>query len=334
MSSLSASTSTADPESDSDCNLNADSLESYLLLFDDQNEEENMAKILRIADRYLSESAETKWPSHKLDGFRKLRRFALSMGHHDDDDQHELNQNDDDDDDQQTAGPSTKSDAESLKSAQSSLSMEIDAASHRVVVHSLNVRRCTVSFYGMNTELLFSINPFAFSSPSAAASTSRLRREDNATNYISPQMVTAVELEDGDGDAASTTVPIPDGLRNQNVFIRVDSCDDDEDAVNPVSDGDTFYDHQLVLRLKERYGRIQVLSKERRQPIQRAYCKVFAKMSSGLTEFYKDGYTDIRGQFDYVSVSSGKLKNALKFAMLIVTDRHGSAIKFAKPPRQ
>ena len=32
-------------------------------------------------------------------------------------------------------------------------------------------------------------------------------------------------------------------------------------------------------------------------------------MKHNKTEFYKDGCTDIRGKFDYVSVSSGQLEN-------------------------
>ena len=217
---------------------------------------------------------------------------------------------------------------------QCSLSFDIDAANQQLVIHSQNVNRCNVSFYGMNTELLFSINPFTFivaADKNGGGGSRSSNHNENATNYISPRIVTKVEVQDD----TSTTVRIPSILRNENVFIRIDSCDD-ADAVNQVSESDTFYDHQLVLYVKERYGQIQVLSAKERKPIPKAYCKVFAKMSSGSQrhEFYKDGYTDIRGTFDYVTVSSGKLQNVQKFAILIVTDNQGSAIKYAKPPKR
>ena len=51
-------------------------------------------------------------------------------------------------------------------------------------------------------------------------------------------------------------------------------------------------------------------------------------------EFYKDGYTDLRGQFDYVSVSSNQLKNTQKFAILVVTKQYGTAVKYVKPPKR
>jgi len=238
-----------------------------------------------------------------------------------------------------SSSPNTKrehleSHRKSQSQLQCSLSFDIDAANQQLVIHSTNVRRCNVSFYGMNTELLFSINPFTFivAADKNSGGRSRSSNNENATNYISPRIVTKVEVQDD----TSTTVRIPPNLRNENVFIRIDSCDD-ADAVNQVSESDTFYDHQLVLYVKERYGQIQVLSAKERKPIPKAYCKVFAKMSSGSPrnhEFYKDGYTDIRGTFDYVTVSSGKLQNVRKFAILIVTDNRGSAIKYAKPPKR
>ncbi len=38
-------------------------------------------------------------------------------------------------------------------------------------------------------------------------------------------------------------------------------------------------------------------------------------------------------EFDYVSVSSGQLKNTKKFAILIVTKENGCAVKFANKPK-
>lgn len=77
------------------------------------------------------------------------------------------------------------------------------------------------------------------------------------------------------------------------MFIRVDSEGDDrrDDAhsnahrlmtVNQVSDSDTFYDHQLILKIKERFGQIQVLHQTTKRQIQKSYYKVFAKMMGGV----------------------------------------------------
>ncbi len=57
------------------------------------------------------------------------------------------------------------------------------------------------------------------------------------------------------------------------------------------------------------------------------------KYGNNKNEFYKDGYTDIRGGFDYVSVSSGQLKDTKKFAILIVTNDNGCSVKFVNKPK-
>ncbi|MDG1897698.1 MAG: hypothetical protein P8J37_22595 [Fuerstiella sp.] len=35
--------------------------------------------------------------------------------------------------------------------------------------------------------------------------------------------------------------------------------------------------------------------------------KAYAKMKNGSTQFYKDGHTDLRGRFDYASLSTNDL---------------------------
>jgi len=53
---------------------------------------------------------------------------------------------------------------------------------------------------------------------------------------------------------------------------------------------------------------------------------VFAKLRNEEVDFYKDGYTDISGRFDYVSISVDKLKNVEKFAIFTHHDDYGVKI--------
>ena len=48
--------------------------------------------------------------------------------------------------------------------------------------------------------------------------------------------------------------------------------------------------------------------------------------------FFKDGYTDMRGRFDYGQLSGTSISDVEKFAIFIQNDSHGSVIKEAKPP--
>ena len=52
--------------------------------------------------------------------------------------------------------------------------------------------------------------------------------------------------------------------------------------------------------------------------------KTYIKEKNGKESFYKDGYTDLRGRFDYASLSSSELNNAEKFSILIMSDTLGN----------
>ena len=51
--------------------------------------------------------------------------------------------------------------------------------------------------------------------------------------------------------------------------------------------------------------------------------KTFIKDKNNEVSFYKDGYTDIGGKFDYFSVSSPLYNTATKFAILVVGNNLG-----------
>jgi len=59
---------------------------------------------------------------------------------------------------------------------------------------------------------------------------------------------------------------------------------------------------------------------------------VFAANKNGTETFYRDGYTDIRGKFEYSQASGDKLKSVSKFAILIQSRDLGSQIREVEPP--
>jgi len=49
--------------------------------------------------------------------------------------------------------------------------------------------------------------------------------------------------------------------------------------------------------------------------------KTFAKKNNGESIFYKDGYTDLRGRFEYASVNTASsINDVVKFAFFIMSD--------------
>jgi len=52
---------------------------------------------------------------------------------------------------------------------------------------------------------------------------------------------------------------------------------------------------------------------------------VFGRTKNGQVRFHKDGYTDLRGKFDYLQLSDEKSINDLdKFAFFIMSDELGN----------
>jgi hypothetical protein len=51
-------------------------------------------------------------------------------------------------------------------------------------------------------------------------------------------------------------------------------------------------------------------------------------------KFHRDGYTDVRGRFDYATVSTPERIPPVRFAVLVLSDDRGAAIKDAAPPQR
>lgn len=51
------------------------------------------------------------------------------------------------------------------------------------------------------------------------------------------------------------------------------------------------------------------------------------------TVFWKDGYTDMRGRFDYASLSTRSVSSVEKFSVLVMSDDGGAVVREASPPK-
>lgn len=85
-----------------------------------------------------------------------------------------------------------------------------------------------------------------------------------------------------------------------------------------------YFSTSLNVQVMENFGQIRV-SDASGKYLSKVYVKAYLKEKSGPESFYKDGYTDLRGRFDYASLSSSALTNAEKFALLITSDTLGKS---------
>jgi hypothetical protein len=175
-----------------------------------------------------------------------------------------------------------------------------------------NLGEVTVNFYEMDIELLFSTNPF-------------VQRFAGAFSWIRPNETRQVKLP-GDG-ADSLSIGIPEKFHSSNVLVEIVGAGQTKTQ--------TYYAHSLNVQVVENYGQLVVKHAEGKQrPMPRVYVKVYAAMGDGSIRFYKDGYTDLRGRFDYSSLNTDELGNVRRFSVLILSEDHGAIVREAAPPKQ
>jgi len=175
-----------------------------------------------------------------------------------------------------------------------------------------NLGEVTVNFYEMDIELLFSTNPF-------------VQRFAGAFSWIRPNETRQVKLP-GDG-ADSLSIGIPEAFHSSNVLVEIVGAGQTKTQ--------TYYAHSLNVQVVENYGQLVVKHAEGKQrPMPRVYVKVYAAMGDGSIRFYKDGYTDLRGRFDYSSLNTDELGNVRRFSVLILSENHGAIVREAAPPKQ
>lgn len=96
----------------------------------------------------------------------------------------------------------------------------------------------------------------------------------------------------------------------------------------------TFFKNQLKINTITGFGELKVLNTETGKPLPRVYVKVFSmSKSTRKPKFFRDGYTDIRGKFEYAQTSGDKLKDVDNFAILVSSSEFGSKIITQKPPK-
>ena len=86
--------------------------------------------------------------------------------------------------------------------------------------------------------------------------------------------------------------------------------------------------------MTENFGQLRVTDAASGKPLAKVYVKTYAKLADGTIKFHKDGYTDLRGRFDYASVSTPEKVGIQRFAVLVLSEDRGATIREAAPPLQ
>ena len=188
--------------------------------------------------------------------------------------------------------------------------LEFSVDGTTVAVRHQNLAQCRVNYYPMDIELLFSRQPF-------------MQEYSRQFAYVRPQLTQTIDLLT---DQPETHFELPAEFRNKNVVIEI--------IGGPVTRSQAYLSNDLTVQIIESYGQVQVMRRETGKPSSKAYVKVYARMKDGSVRFYKDGYTDLRGRFDYTSLNTNELDSVDRFSMLILSDADGATVREAAPPKR
>lgn len=186
--------------------------------------------------------------------------------------------------------------------------LELAVEGRRVALRHRNVSTCEVSYYRMDVEFLFSTHPF-------------VQQGDGAFAYIRPNRSETRALT-----GTETAFDLPAEFQNANVLVEVRAAG--------ITRRQAYYANSLTAHFIESYGQVQVTDVAGGKPLSRVYVKVFAKMANGQVRFHKDGYTDLRGRFDYASLSGEGAADAQKYAVLVLSDDRGALTREVEPPQR
>jgi hypothetical protein len=197
--------------------------------------------------------------------------------------------------------------------AAKSESFDFEVESGTAKLNYQNVNEVKVNYYEMDIELLFSRSPFA-------------QDELDGFSMIRPNFTQTVALKTDDKGKGEHEFELPAEMKNKNILVEVVAGDQVKSQ--------PYFAHSLDVQLLEKYGQVHVTEEETGKAIPRTYVKVYARMPDGSVRFHKDGYTDLRGRFDYVSQSNRSIDGIQKFSILILSDENGAVIRQADPPKE
>ena len=208
-----------------------------------------------------------------------------------------------------------------------------------------NLGEVALNYYLMDPEFSFSSNPF-------------VSEDSSRFSIIKPNRAATLALPK---DKDTLDVPLPAEFAKANVLVEIVAAGQRKTQA--------YHANTLKLALTENYGRLETRDSTSNRAVSKAYVKVYARLRNGTVRFFKDGYTDLRGRFDYASLNGStavppvpvplpqprrnlpgqaaptngldyqmlkpaELPEVEKFALLILSESNGATTREVAPPSE
>jgi len=190
------------------------------------------------------------------------------------------------------------------------LSLEIKNSDINILYK--NISELILKFYKIDIEILFTRSPF-------------IKETNMDFDFVKPNKIINLEVENKKSkNEELKSIPIPDELKKTNFYLEVTSGN--KRAY------DIYYSSSLNYSLVESIGEIKVMD-EKLNSLPKVYVKCFCERKNGAVLFYKDGFTDLRGKFNYLQLNNDLVKDVKRFSILILSKDNGSRIVICEPPK-
>ena len=144
--------------------------------------------------------------------------------------------------------------------------------------------------------------------------------------FVQPNYSTNIKIpkEKINKNENSTIFEIPKEYKGKNLFVEIKS--------ESLKIFDIYLSSNLYVIITESIGELKVIDNDLK-PIIKAYVKVYTELNNNEVQFYKDGYTDLNGKFNYLALNTDQLKKANKFYIYVSEEKNGALIKECNPPK-
>ncbi len=189
---------------------------------------------------------------------------------------------------------------ENKQATNSFLTMAHKANGQLIFTHQ-GLKEIDVQLYQVDMELLFTANPF-------------LDQNKVLHHAIRPNKILKVALKDKE-----TTVDLPDGYAQGNVIAAVETGS--TQVLQNINSS------KFALMTNKALGEIQVIEPGNNKALPQTYIKVYARTEDGSVQFYKDGYTDLRGKFNFREHNNIDPVSVKHFSLLLSHPTLGTRIE-------
>lgn len=203
----------------------------------------------------------------------------------------------------------TQREAQQTQLAATEPQLDLSVEGGSIVMQQQNLTEVQLRFHRLDVEFAFSNSPFA-------------QQGLAAVQWVEPAKVLVVPV---DASQKQLVVPMPADFAQGNVVV--------EARANGLVRRARSLASSMVVQTVASYGQVDVRS-AKGAPLSKVYVKCYTRTDDGRVRFHKDGYTDLRGRFDYASVSERSAGQPARYALLVLSETDGAVLREVDAPNR